>query len=501
MKNKMTQVITVLSFILLIALISTNAYASEATTTEATNGDEAQGQGDAKIYEMPVDDGTDKILDGVHIDSVDVSNLTKAQALVVVDKHLGEISGYSIQLHASNKTAVATAAELGLSWDGDAVLDKVLSIGRSGDLISRFKVKEDLKSGNIRLMLPYEVDRSKVEDIIVERCLPFDREPVNATMRREDGRFVIENEQSGVVVDLPASVDVVEEYISKLWRAGGGEVEIVAEITPAIHTKEGLQDITDRLGSGTTDYSSSSSNRGKNIRTGTEKVNRTVLFPGEEFSVCDAMVPFTEENGYEPGGMFVDGEVVDDFGGGICQVSTTLYLALLRAEIEIVERYNHSMTVNYVKLSWDAAIAEGSKDLVFRNNLEHPIFIEGYANGGEVGFSIYGKEYRPEGREVHYENEVIETIEAETELVAKGPFGKIEQVGKPYTGYVAALWKVVTEDGKETRTKVNDSNYRMIPTKYEVGVDGLSGEASTVMYEAIKNNDIDAAFSALYKYG
>ena len=502
----------IVSFLLLIALVNTNAHASEYD--EETSYDEGASQGNGvervglpeanatpKAQQLPPDDGTEKILKGVYIDSVDVSGLTKAQAMIAVDNHLSEISGYNIQMRAGDRTADATAAELGLSWDGDGILNKVLSIGRSGDLIGRFKVREDLKKGNIRLVLPYEADRAKIEDIVEERCLPFDCEPVNAKMKRVDGSFEIEKGQPGIMVDLKASVDVIEDYVSNLWRAGGGEVEIAAEITLPAHDQEGLHEITDLLGSATTDYSSSSSNRAKNIRTGTEKINTAVLFPGEEYSVCDALVPFSKDNGYDLGGMYVDGEVVDDFGGGVCQVSTTLYLALLRAELEIVERYNHSMTVKYVKLSWDAAIAEGSKDLIFKNNLDHPIFIEGYTNGGDVGFNIYGKEYRPEGREIYFENEVIETIEPTTDLVASGRFGRIEQVGKPSTGYIAKLWKVVKENGKETRTQVNDSNYQMIPEKYEVGVEGVSGEAADAMYSAIKSNNLDAAFSALYKYG
>ena len=509
MKKKITQMITVLSFLLLIALVNTNTYASEVEGTPEEEATDVETVGEAmpqvnmmpKAKQLPPDDGTEKILNGVYIDSVDVSNMTKAQAMVAINNHLDEISGYNIKMYAGNKVADATAAELGLSWDGDGVLNKVLSIGRSGDLIGRFKVKEDLKKGNIRLVLPYEADRAKIEDIIEERCLPFDCEPVNATMKKIDGEFTIENGHSGIMVDLKASVDVIEEYVSKLWRSGGGEVELVAEITPVAHDQEGLKEIENLLGSATTDYSSSSASRAKNIRTGTEKINGAVLFPGEEYSVCDAMVPFTKENGYELGGMYVDGEVVDEFGGGICQVSTTLYLALIRSELEIVERFSHSMTVKYVKLSMDAAIAEGSKDLIFKNNLEHPIFIEGYTNGGEVGFNVYGKEYRPEGREIYYENETLETIEAKTNLVAKGNFGTIEQVSAPYTGYTTRLWKVVIENGKETRTKVNDSTYQMVPTKYEVGVDGATGAAATAMYNAIENNDIDAAFSALYRYG
>lgn len=116
-------------------------------------------------------------------------------------------------------------------------------------------------------------------------------------------------------------------------------------------------------------------------KNGTSKLNGKVLYPGEEISVCDNMVPFTEENGYEPAASYANGAVVESFGGGICQVSTTLYQAVLQAELEVTERHNHSMIVKYVEPSMDAAIAEGAKDFRFVNNTEAPIYIEGYTYG------------------------------------------------------------------------------------------------------------------------
>jgi Uncharacterized vancomycin resistance protein len=493
MKKGIAHMITALSLLFLVISISALVYAREVDeVAESTAVNKTEN-------DNPIE-STGRILDGVYIDSVNVSNMTREEAIAAVDKYLDEIKEYKIQMHVGNKTATATAGELGLSWDGEVLLDKVMSIGKSGDLVSRFKVQEDLKQGAIRLVLPYEADRAQIEQIIKERCVPFDCEAVNATIRTEGGEFVIEKEQSGIRVDEEQSVDIVEEYLSKLWRAGGGSVELAAEIKQAAHTAIGLSEITDVLGKASTDYSASSANRAKNIRNGTAKVSGAVVFPGEEYSVCDAMVPFTEANGYELGASYADGEVVESFGGGICQVSTTLYLALLRSELEILERHEHSMTVKYVKLSMDAAIAEGSKDLVFRNNLDSPIYIEGYANGGDIGFVVYGKEYRPEGRTVSYESETIETIEPTVNLVAAGDFGRIEQISQSQTGYKASLWKVVTENGEETKTKVNDSRYQMQPTKYEVGVSGATGAAAEAIYSAIEKNDLDAAFSAVYKY-
>ena len=124
--------------------------------------------------------------------------------------------------------------------------------------------------------------------------------------------------------------------------------------------------VKDLLGSFSTNYRSSGWGRAKNVENGASKINGTILYPGDELSVYELVNPFTQENGYELAGSYLNGETVESFGGGICQVSTTLYNAALKAELEITQRYNHSMIVTYVDLSADAAIAGTYKDYVLK---------------------------------------------------------------------------------------------------------------------------------------
>ena len=294
----------------------------------------------------------------------------------------------------------------------------------------------------------------------------------------------------------------METYLTDIWKDGIGEVDLEVEITEPKGSKEELARVKDVLGKGSTDYSSSSASRATNIKNGTQKLNGKVLYPGDTFSVCDAMVPFTEENGYALAGSYANGTVVESFGGGICQVSSTLYLAVLRSELQVTERHNHSMIVNYVKPSMDAAIAEGAKDFKFVNNLDTPVYIEGYAGGGMVSFVVYGEEYRSEGRTVSYESETLETIQPTTELTAdpEKALGSIEQTDSSHTGYRAKLWKVVTENGQETREEVNNSTYQMTPAKYKVGVKTDNAEASSAMYSAIAANDLNQVYVVLNQY-
>ena len=187
--------------------------------------------------------------------------------------------------------------------------------------------------------------------------------------------------------------------------------------------------------------------------------------------------------------------MVDSIGGGICQVSTTLYNAVLKAELQVDERHNHSMIVGYVEPSMDAAIAESSgKDFQFTNNTDYPIYIEGYTSNKNITFTIYGVETRDSNRKVTYESEVLETIYPEAESIVQTtsqPIGYVS-VQSAHIGYKARLWKVVTVDGEEvSREQVNSSSYKMVPRTATVGVATNDTNAYNQMQAAIATGSID----------
>ena len=443
-----------------------------------------------------------EILEGVFIDSVNVSGMNKKEAVQAVEDHMREVKGYRIQLQIGDNVVSVPAGELGLDWANESVVDKALDFGQKGNIVKQYKARKDLEQEPVRLTLQYGADEASIETVLKEKCVVLDREPENATMTRTEDGFDIVREKQGITLEVDEAQKTIQDYLSSQWRSGLGMVTLPAKITEAAHKASELQTVQDILGSASTDYSSSSANRAANIQRGTELLNGTVVYPGESVSVTELVIPFDEENGYAPAPSYENGEVVDSYGGGICQVSTTLYMSLLRAELEITERHNHSMIVNYVKPSMDAAISEGYKDLKFTNNLETPIYIEGYTSGGEVGFVVYGQEYRPEGRSVTYESETLETIEPEVELTAsQDSFGTITQTGSPHTGYNACLWKIVSENGKETKEQVNSSTYNMTPEKYSVGVRTDSAEAESKLRAAIDANDLNQVYEVINTYG
>ena len=188
--------------------------------------------------------------------------------------------------------------------------------------------------------------------------------------------------------------------------------------------------------------------------------------------------------------------MVDSLGGGICQVSTTLYNAVLLSELEVTERHNHSMIVTYVDPSADAAIAESSgKDFKFVNNTEAPIYIEGVTTDDKhITFTIYGMETRPGTHGVRYESEVVSKTYPDTEVIypdASQPIGAVS-VQSAHIGYSANLWKIVTENGVEvSREKINSSSYKVTPRTATVGVLTADPNAYNEIMAAIGTNSID----------
>lgn len=380
------------------------------------------------------------ILQGVSIGAVDVSGMTGEEAADAVHQHIEKLRADEITFHMNGNTYAAPAASFGYAWANEQVVEDAVKYGKDGNIIQKYTQKCDLEQKPTSLVLETKVDEASVVSLIEENCSQYNQTVVEYGIATEDGKPTVVGGRAGVKLDVEKSKVTVTDYLTKEWAGGDGDVDLDVEITQPKPIKEDLEKITDILGAGSTTYGYSSASRKINVENGTAKVHGTILYPGDSFSMLEACAPFNKENGYEKAGSYESGTVVDSYGGGICQVSTTLYLAVMRAELQIDKRSNHSMLVSYVKPSMDAAIADGLKDFVFTNNTDAPIYIEGTADGWEVAFTIYGKDARPDNREVRFVSETLSNNDPAIELKAK-------------------LWKIVTIDGEETKTEFNRSTY------------------------------------------
>lgn len=432
----------------------------------------------------------DTIPDRIYIGEVAVGGMTAADAEDAVNDYVDSLSDETVTLSANGNVLEATVAELGLEEDVDAAVQEALGYGKTGNLVNRYKAQKDLEHEDKILPLTMTVNESKVKAYLEEHAAEVNQEAVNYGLTRENGEFEIIEGKDGIEVDVDASVDLIAEYFAAGWNEAPS-VDLVVQVTEPQGTEEELSKVKDVLGKFSTNYSSSASGRKKNVSNGCSKINGSVIYPGETFSVYEAVSPFDADNGYALAGSYENGTTVQTYGGGICQVSTTLYNAVIRAELEIVERYGHSMIVTYVDPSSDAAIAGTSKDLKFKNTTDAPIYIEGYADGATIGFTIYGQETRPENREVSFVSETTGTTQATVEYKATGaPIGTYTKVQSSHVGKTAQLWKVVTVNGvEESREVFNKTTYKMSPTIYEVGTASSNPEATAAMKAAVASKN------------
>ncbi len=414
-----------------------------------------------------------RIPKGVYVSDMNLEGLSPEEAEKKIDEYVDSRKDRVITLKIDDKEASATAGELGLYWANKEEFEEDIdSLEPRGNLIKRYMQKKDIELDPVTIDLDMTVDEGDFKDFVSGSFGDDVTEPVNASIRRENGAFVITPGTAGETVDPETTIAAIRDALNS---PESGEIVIEAAVTarePDI-TEETLSTITDVLGTFSTDFSSSGASRATNVEVGTSKINGTLLMPGEMLSGYELMHPFTEENGYKTAIAYENGMQVDSVGGGVCQISTTLYNASLLAELDIIERYNHSMTVSYVKASMDAAIAGTYKDLKVSNPYDTPVYVEGYTSGRTLTFTIYGKETRPSNRTLEFESVTLTTTDpgAPTEEIdySLAP-GQRVQVQSSHTGKTSQLYKNVYVDGVRTeRTLLNNDTYQASKAIYRVG--------------------------------
>ncbi len=438
----------------------------------------------------------DTIKKGVYAGDISLEGMTKEEAETAIRGYVGTLGESQITLtYAEDKQIVVSANDLGIAWNNPEILDEAMQLGKQGNIVARYKAAMDLEHENQVYPIDLRFDKAGISAILTEQCVPFDQAAVDYTLMRENGVFSMQDGQTGYRLEVEQSANDIYTYLTTDWTRDNAEIQLVVVAEEPRGNKEELALVKDVLGTYTTSYKSSGSSRSANVENGCKLINGILLYPGDEFSTYQVVAPFTKANGYYMAGSYLNGKVVDSLGGGICQVSTTLYNAVLLSELEVTERHNHSMIVNYVSPSADAAIAESSgKDFKFKNNTEHPIYIEGVCENKKITFTIYGVESRAANREVIYSSEILEVNRPTTDAMypdVTKPIGYIS-VSSAHIGYKARLWKIVKEDGVEvSREIVNSSNYKMSPRSAVVGVSTPDANAYNEMMAAIGTGSID----------
>ena len=434
----------------------------------------------------------DTIWNHISIAGVDVSGMKEDEAKETLAEKIAEYEKQELTLIADGEKATVTLKDLGFEMkDIDKLVKEAIDYGKKGTVWGRHGQMKELEENPLNFKASFQVDEKATKTTITKKIPHLDNEAQNAAIKREEGAFIVTEGKSGKKIDLDTSAKKVSDYFAKEWKPEAKDsINLVTVVDEPDIKAEDLKKIKDMLGTFSTSFTSGS-NRGKNIKHAAGLINGTVLMPGDEMSASDAMGSRTKENGYLEAGSYLDGQTVQTYGGGVCQVSSTLYNAVILAELEITERWAHSMSVDYVKPSMDAAISEGYKDLKFKNNTNAPVYIEGYTTGGKLTFTVYGENRHEEGRKVSYVSEVTSRTEAKKKFVASNDaVGTLKKSVSGHDAIKAKLWKVVTVNGSEvSREAINSSNYQSSTATWKVGIGTDNAEAKKILTDAIKTQD------------
>ncbi len=407
------------------------------------------------------------ITEGVTVDGVDVSGLTYEEALQKVQsKKEPFLDAVSVTLHYGENTWHFDGEDLRAEDTTEETLSEAMKLAREGELEDRILEARRIKEEGAHFGTDKDIDHSMVESLVDRIAILIDDEPVDATVtvNPESSRnyFVVTNEHNGRRVDKEATLNLIFADMEGDWTA---DVDLIVEELPAKITAEELKGSTAERSFFETPISSSSTeNRISNIRLAASQFNGMVVQPGQQVSFNETTGKRTTEAGYlDAPGIGTSKAFEDTLGGGVCQVSTTLYNACLLAGLQIDQRSQHSIPSTYVMNGFDAMVNWPTRDLKFTNTTGHPIYIRSDTSTTAVRFWIYGVEI-PDGISYDRAYEVTSrTSIPETKLVPdkNGDFRRyITYTDEAYVYVVARAgmtvnaYLVTKKDGEEIDRKL-----------------------------------------------
>ena len=324
----------------------------------------------------------------VFINNADLSGKTKLEAKNIIKKEYSDkIGKKKINIIVGNKKYELLYSKLNPSYNVDEVVNEAYSYGKDENIFKKYRLLKNPKTVSYQLKLFY--DAKPVKNLVNEIENEVNSDPVNASLKMGNVGFEVIPHQDGIKLKKE---DLQKELISKIDGSIGQNPTVKAKleiIPPSIKENE-LKTVDTLISSFSTNYGSiSSSERANNIALATKSINGYVVMPGDTFSFNGVVGQRTAAKGYQAAPVIVGDKVESGLGGGICQVSTTLYNAVHNAGLTSTERSHHSLPVHYVSEGMDATVDYGNIDYKFRNDFKYPVYIEGYISGGNVAFNLY----------------------------------------------------------------------------------------------------------------
>lgn len=420
----------------MVFLFSTTFLAGCATSSQLDRSSSQNNSGTGN----KVSNGNEIFLEGTKVDDLDLSGTALTEASQKINAWAkNKLEETRVLMY--NKTEIpVTLKEMGVDLDNQKTIDRI-----------------QRTPGNAQPSA-LKLDSSQISKELRDKLRQLNQPPKDATYKIENDKFVITPEVKGLSVDLDQTIsDFSDTSLSDM----PSRINIKMIEIPATITTESVQSLAfdTVIGEFSTKFAVAEENRSANLVEATKALNNKVIRPGEIFSFNETVGPREPSTGYKDAYVIINGEYVQGTGGGVCQVSSTLYNAVLLSNLSIVERMPHAVVVSYVPAGQDATVNYPTIDFKFKNDSTALLYIKTEVMSGLLTIKIWGKKT---DKSVRIERQVETEIEFKTEkrLDPKLPVGRVVQDQTGTKGLVVNTWKIVRDaSGNENKQFLGRDSY------------------------------------------
>ncbi|MCU5688070.1 VanW family protein [Bacillus anthracis] len=333
--------------------------------------------------------------------SLDGKNKKDIQA--IINQKITELDQKSLTYIFQNDKQTYTWKDLGINYKEKDIIDKIFK-EQEGNAINRYKMRKQAENGELKrdYKLTPQLNTTAYESFMKDKYNETLKNPVNAELSIEGTTVNISQSQNGEKIDKGKLTDLTKQAIT----SGTSDITLPVTLLKPERSTEDIQKmgIKEVIAEYSTPMAGRNGNQSFNVNKSANTLSGVIVAPDETFSFNGRVGVTDAAHGYKSAAVYSQGKVIQSAGGGVCQVSSTLYSAALRADLGIVSRSNHSMPVNYLPLGQDAAVADYGPDLKFKNNTGNHIYIQAFSNGGSITTRIFGTNT---GKNVEVSSQVI----------------------------------------------------------------------------------------------
>lgn len=392
----------------------------------------------------------DAIYPGVNIENKDMGGRTKEEVLKFLSESYEKpLESAIINIKVKNKTYNLNFKDINVKYNTREVVEKAFNYGKDLNLFSQYKLIKGNSKVNFILALAF--DEQPIKNLIEEIDQSLNKEVKDATIKRAGGKFHIEEEKIKEEIYKDELYSDITSNINNRVLSFTIDVPVILT-TPKITAKE-LKTINSLISSYSTKFIQNE--RAVNIGIATKASSNRLLMPGDIYSFNELIGGTTKEKGYIEAPVIKKNKLEPGVGGGICQVSSTLHNAVLRAGITPTYRAHHSMPVGYVEKGTDATVFYNVIDYKFQNTLNYPIYVEGYTLNNQVIFNIYSNS-NLKAKTYKIISEIYETIPRKIKYIKDNNLKQGEELieNNGSDGIKVKVYRITYENGSEINKKL-----------------------------------------------